>query len=68
VLAAFATALEKGTSFAVIGAAFVALAFFTKARREERFLRAELGEDAYGAYARRTAMLVPFVRMQAQRQ
>jgi protein-S-isoprenylcysteine O-methyltransferase Ste14 len=63
ILAAFATAIEKGTSFALLGCATITLAFYTKARREERFLRAELGEDAYHAYARETAMLVPFVRI-----
>jgi protein-S-isoprenylcysteine O-methyltransferase Ste14 len=61
IFSAFATAVEKGTSFALLGAAIVTLAFYIKARREERFLRAELGENAYAAYARRTAMLVPFV-------
>jgi protein-S-isoprenylcysteine O-methyltransferase Ste14 len=61
ILAAFATAIEKGTSFALLGAAIITLAFYTKARREERFLRAELGENSYDAYARKTAMLVPFV-------
>jgi protein-S-isoprenylcysteine O-methyltransferase Ste14 len=60
IFAAFATAIEKGTSFALLGAAILTLAFYTKARREERFLRVELGEDAYDAYARKTAMLVPF--------
>jgi hypothetical protein len=34
--------------------------FWAKARREERFLRTELSEDAYDAYARKTPMLVPF--------
>jgi protein-S-isoprenylcysteine O-methyltransferase Ste14 len=63
IVAAFATAIEKGTSFALLGAALIALAFYAKARREERFLRAELGEDAYDSYARKTAMLVPFVRI-----
>ncbi len=63
ILAGFATAIEKGTSFALFGAAIVTMAFYTKARREERFLRAELGEDAYTAYARKTAMLVPFVQI-----
>jgi protein-S-isoprenylcysteine O-methyltransferase Ste14 len=38
------------------------LAFYTKALREERFLRAELGKHAYDAYACKTPMLVPFVR------
>jgi protein-S-isoprenylcysteine O-methyltransferase Ste14 len=61
-LAAFASAIERGTSFALLGAAIMTAAFYTRARREERFLRAELGEDAYDAYARKIAMLVPFVR------
>ncbi|HXW84431.1 MAG TPA: hypothetical protein VEJ86_08490 [Candidatus Binataceae bacterium] len=34
----------------------------TRARREERFLRSDLGEGAYDAYARKTPMLVPFMR------
>ena len=37
--------------------------WFIKARVEERFLRVQLGADAYDAYARRTAMLIPFVRV-----
>jgi protein-S-isoprenylcysteine O-methyltransferase Ste14 len=61
ILAAFATGMEKGTSFALLGGGIMSVAFYTKARREERFLRAELGTDSYDAYARRTAMLVPFV-------
>jgi len=65
IVAAFATAIEKGTSFALLGATAITLAFYTKARREERFLRAELSEDAYDAYARKTAMLVPFGRIQS---
>jgi protein-S-isoprenylcysteine O-methyltransferase Ste14 len=61
ILAAFATGIEKGTSIALLGAVIMTLAFYTKARREERFLRAELGENSYDTYARKTAMLVPFV-------
>ena len=61
ILAVFATAIEKGTSLALLGTAIMAFAFYSKARREERFLSAELGEGAYDAYARKTAMLVPFV-------
>jgi protein-S-isoprenylcysteine O-methyltransferase Ste14 len=61
IVAAFATAIAKGTSFALLGAAIMTLAFYIKARQEERFLRAELGENSYDAYARKTAMLVPFV-------
>jgi protein-S-isoprenylcysteine O-methyltransferase Ste14 len=63
ILAAFATAIEKGTSFALFGAAIITLAFYTKARREERFLRVELSENAYDAYAGKTTMLIPFVRI-----
>jgi protein-S-isoprenylcysteine O-methyltransferase Ste14 len=62
IAAALATAIEKGTSMALLGAAIMSLAFYTKARREERFLRRELGEDVYDAYARKTPMLLPLVR------
>jgi protein-S-isoprenylcysteine O-methyltransferase Ste14 len=60
IFAASATAIEKGALFALLGAALLTFAFYTRARREERFLRVELGDDAYDAYARKTAMLVPF--------
>ena len=60
IFAAFATAIEKGTSYALFGAAILTVAFYTKAQREERFLRVELGEDVYDAYGRKTAMLLPF--------
>jgi protein-S-isoprenylcysteine O-methyltransferase Ste14 len=43
-----------------LGLPILTFAFYTKARREGRFLRIELGEGAYDAYARKTAMLVPF--------
>jgi len=65
ILAAFASGIEKGTSLALLGAATMTMAFYTKARREERFLRAELGENSYATYARKTAMLVPFARIQS---
>jgi len=61
ILAALATATQKGTSFALLGVAIITLAFYAKARREERFLRKELGDDAYDAYARKTPMLIPLV-------
>jgi protein-S-isoprenylcysteine O-methyltransferase Ste14 len=64
IFAAFATGIQKGTPFALLGVAMVTLAFCIKARREERFLRAELGENTYDAYARKTAMLLPFVRIE----
>ena len=63
IFAVLATALQKGTGFALLAVALVTLAFSAKARREERFLRKELGEDAYDAYARKTPMLVPFVQL-----
>jgi protein-S-isoprenylcysteine O-methyltransferase Ste14 len=63
IFAVFATATAKGTSFALLAVAIVTLAFYIKARREERFLRAELGENAYANYARKTTMLAPFVRI-----
>jgi len=37
------------------------LGFYLKARLEEQFLRAELGREAYDAYARRVPMLMPLV-------
>jgi len=60
-LAAFASACMRGTMLAAIGFLVLVISFYIKARIEERFLRAELGHDAYDAYARRTPMLVPFV-------
>ena len=59
-LAAIATAVLKGTIYALIGAALIGLGFWIKARLEERFLRQELGAEAYDAYRRRVPMLVPF--------
>jgi len=63
IIASFATAVDKGTYVAVAGALLMLVGWFIKARVEERFLRTELGADAYDAYARKTAMLVPFVRV-----
>jgi hypothetical protein len=34
--------------------------WYLKARIEERFLREELGQNAYGNYAARVPMLLPF--------
>ena len=61
-LAVLATAFAYGTPSSFLGAALAALSFYIKARLEERFLRQELGPQAYGAYAKRVAMLVPFLR------
>jgi protein-S-isoprenylcysteine O-methyltransferase Ste14 len=61
ILAALATALEKGTILGLVGVALITFGFWLKARMEERFLRAELGPEAYDAYAKRTPMLAPFL-------
>lgn len=59
ILSVVATAAMKGTLLALGGAALMTLGFWIKARLEERFLREELGADAYDAYRRRVPMLVP---------
>jgi protein-S-isoprenylcysteine O-methyltransferase Ste14 len=44
------------------GAALIGVGLWIKARVEERFLRRELGEERYDAYAAGVPMLVPFLR------
>lgn len=61
ITAALAVFLLKGTLIGLAGVAVMTAGFYIKARLEERFLRRELGADAYDAYARRVAMLVPFI-------
>ena len=61
--AAFATMMARGTAPAVAGFALLVIGFVLKGRVEENFLRAELGAQAYDAYARKTAMLVPFLKL-----
>ena len=60
ILATFAVAIVKGTPCAFAGAFVATLGFWMKARLEERFLREELGAEAYDSYRRRVPMLVPF--------
>jgi protein-S-isoprenylcysteine O-methyltransferase Ste14 len=57
--AAIATAVTLATVPALASIVFIAAGFWLKASIEERFLTAELGPDAYGAYRRRVPMLVP---------
>jgi protein-S-isoprenylcysteine O-methyltransferase Ste14 len=64
IFALFATAIAQATISGLAGAALIAFGFWVKARIEERFLTAELGADAYGAYRRRVPMLVPGIRRQ----
>jgi protein-S-isoprenylcysteine O-methyltransferase Ste14 len=59
-LAILATMLAKGTLAGIFGAALIAASFYVKARLEERFLREELGAEAYDGYSRRVPMLIPF--------
>jgi protein-S-isoprenylcysteine O-methyltransferase Ste14 len=60
IAAAFFLAIELGTAVAFAGAAMLSLSFWIKAALEEKFLRKELGPQAYDAYRRRVPMLVPF--------
>jgi protein-S-isoprenylcysteine O-methyltransferase Ste14 len=60
IVSSFATAVMRGTILALLGAAIMTLGFWIKARLEERFLREQLGADAYDAYRRRVPMLLPF--------
>ena len=60
ILATIATALLKATPVAWAGVLVMTLGWYVKARLEERFLHAELGES-YGAYKARVPMLVPFI-------
>ena len=59
ITASVAMAIEVATPGALVGVALMVLGFWVKARLEERFLRVELGSEAYDAYSRRTAMLFP---------
>jgi protein-S-isoprenylcysteine O-methyltransferase Ste14 len=60
IVAIFATAALSGALTAIVGAVLMTLGFWIKARLEERFLRGQLGPEAYDAYRRRTPMLLPF--------
>lgn len=62
IFALFATAIAQATLSGLAGAALIAFGLWVKARIEERFLTAELGADAYGAYRRRVPMLIPNFR------
>jgi protein-S-isoprenylcysteine O-methyltransferase Ste14 len=59
ITATAATAAAIATWPAIAGFVLITLGIWIKARIEERFLAAELGECAYGAYRRRVPMLLP---------
>ena len=60
IAAGLATAAQNGTAAAFAGVIVMSLGFFIKARLEERFLREQLGTEAYDSYRRRVPMLIPF--------
>lgn len=62
ILCGIGVMLLQATLLSVAGAALIAIGFGLKARVEERFLAAELGEQDYAAYRARVPMLVPFTR------
>lgn len=59
IFALLSLAVQIGRPAAVIGALLMAVGFSMKARLEERFLSAELGE-AYADFRKATPMLIPF--------
>lgn len=67
IFALVATAIAQARISALAGAAMIAFGLWVKARIEERFLTAELGAEAYGAYRRRVPMLIPGIRISATR-
>lgn len=64
IVAVLATAAAQAKLTGLVGAAVIVFGLWLKARTEERFLTAELGADAYGAYRRRVPMLIPGIRFQ----
>lgn len=62
-LAAMATAAERGRIEAIAGALTLIAAISLRAKLEERFLRRDLGDEAYASYRRRVPMLVPFAKV-----
>lgn len=62
-LAVAATAVESGRIEAVGGALLLVAAISLRAKLEERFLRRDLGDEAYAGYRRRVPMLIPFAKI-----
>ena len=57
-----ATAVERGRVEAIAGALTLIAAVSLRAKLEERFLRRDLGDEAYATYRARVPMLVPFAK------
>lgn len=64
-LGAIATALERGRLEALAGMGVLIAAVSLRAKLEERFLRRDLGDEAYSAYRRRVPMLIPFAKIRS---
>ncbi|HUD89448.1 MAG TPA: isoprenylcysteine carboxylmethyltransferase family protein [Xanthobacteraceae bacterium] len=64
IVSLLATAAAQATPTGLMGVALIVVGLWLKARAEERFLTAELGADAYGAYRRRVPMLIPSISNQ----
>jgi len=62
IAAGLITALVRASPVAMLGCVLLGVGFAMVARVEERFLRAQLGAEAYDAYSRRVPMLVPLPR------
>jgi protein-S-isoprenylcysteine O-methyltransferase Ste14 len=62
-LAAIATAIERGRLEAAAGVIVLIAGVSLRAKLEERFLRRDLGDEAYASYRRRVPMLIPFAKI-----
>jgi protein-S-isoprenylcysteine O-methyltransferase Ste14 len=62
-LAALATALERGRLEALAGVLTLIAAISLRAKLEERLLRRDLSDEAYAAYRARVPMLAPFAKI-----
>jgi protein-S-isoprenylcysteine O-methyltransferase Ste14 len=60
IFSAVATTVVLGNLHAILGTLLLIAGYWIKAKMEERFLREELGADAYDAYRARVPMLIPF--------
>lgn len=61
-VAAAATALERGRIEAITGLLVLIAGVSLRAKLEERFLRRDLGDEIYSAYRSRVPMLIPFAK------
>ncbi|HEY5048780.1 MAG TPA: isoprenylcysteine carboxylmethyltransferase family protein [Rhizomicrobium sp.] len=62
IFASLMTAVMRASVAALAGFVLIVIGLSMTARIEERFLREQLGAEAYDAYGRRVAMLVPLFR------